>query len=538
MALSNRARLERARVLRLQRNFTGADAELDALNSREAPALYEQAMVILESFAASDAQNAGREPVQTPVARQNARMEAFRLLQVGFSGQITMPEHAYVAGRGPLRLTQLANEMGKEDLESQLAERVNVAQDRFIVAQTAVNFLTGQNALAAEVNFNAGRAQLRLAALRATPPREECQASPEGAAQLNISAARGAFEAAREKGSNDAYWGLGCVFLTQREFDDAIGAFRRAIDNLGATPVLPRSEYYLGLARAQAASSSAHWGNPAEGEGSETAGALGSFRAALAAEQNPARIHRIRLELADVYGRMGGASMEGRALNAYAIVLRESNVPDLRAEAFYQRGLLHKKRNDPGALADFQSASEYNGHPRQAAANYELSELLKLACGVRRPCANAVRAADRAVLGSAGQDEATRMKYRRQACLLRIRFRYTDQGQAACTNVESGPQGTLYEGMFWLTEASGRRGGRQQDAWSAANQAFKRGSEELTASGQAAFVGDLNLLELLNYGQRIVLYCLGGGGADTSPVQQQIPRFFVDHGVPECSAAR
>lgn len=543
-ALSNRARLERARVLRLQGNFDAATTELDELKSLEPPALYEQAMVILDRRTQRTAQNVGRDATAT---RQDDRIEALRFLRSGFSAPVSSPEYAYVAHRGPLRLAELANELGKEDLDSSLFERVNLAQERFSVAQAAISFITGQTALAAEINFNAGRAQLRLAALRATPPREECQETPARATPLNVSTAQIAFDAAIRNGSRDAHWGIGCVRLVQRQFNGAIEAFTQAIPDANARPVLPRSEYFVGLARAQAASGGNNLGDPTEPEGAETRGALGSFRRALAAEQDLARTQRIRLELADVYRRMSvvgsGGDVESRALRTYSLVIDGTNLPEALGEAHYQRGLLRAKRGDSaGALADLRRAASFNGHPRQAAGSFELSKLLETECSGGRRLCNVVDAytfADLAVRSSAQEEEATRVQYRRQACLVRIRFRRTgDQGQAACTNVESGAEGALYEGMFWLAYADGLRAWRQQNAWSSANQAFKNGSELLAGSGQDSIVEDRSLRDLLDYGQRIVLFCLGGGGADTAPAPPRVPEYYVEHGVPMCTGAR
>lgn len=547
-ALANRARLERARVLRLQKNFDAAAAELEQLRSLEPPALYEQAMVVLDRLAQRASENVGREPAAS--GRQDERLEALRFLRSGFSTPVTAPEYAYVTHRGPLRLASLANELGKEDVDSALFERVNLAQERFSVAQAAVSFLSGQGALAAEINFNAGRAQLRLAALRATPVREDCQETPRGAIPLNVSTAQIAFEAAQRNGSKDANWGIGCVRLVQGQFPGAVQAFEQALPAANERPVLPRSEYFIGLARAQAASGGANLGDGAEPEGQETRGALGSFRRALSAEQDPARTQRIRLELADVYRRMGvggfPGDVEARALRTYTLVIDGTNLPEALGEANYQRGLLRAKRGDTrGARDDLRRASSFNGHPRQAAASFELSKLLESECGARgRGCPNATAveayiAADLAVRSSTREEEATRVQYRRQACLVRIRFGRTgDQGQAACTNVEGGAEGALYEGMFWLSEADRLTAWRQQNAWSSANQAFKRGSDLLAGSGQDPAVGDRSLRDLLNYGQRIVLFCLGGGGADTSPAPPGVPEYFVSNGVPMCSGGR
>lgn len=547
VALANRARLERARVLRLQGNFDAATSELEELKSLEPPALYEQAMVILDRRTQRAAQNLGRDTASA-ATRQDDRIEALRFLRSGFSAPVTSPEYAYVAHRGPLRLAELANELGKEDLDSLLFERVNLAQERFSVAQAAISFITGQTALAAEINFNSGRAQLRLAALRATPPREECQETPARATPLNVSTAQIAFDAAIRNGSRDAHWGIGCVRLVQGQFNGAIESFTQAIPDASGRPVLPRSEYYIGLARAQAANGGSNLGDPSEPEGAETRGALGSFRRALAAEQDNARVQRIRLELADVYRRMGaaglGSDIESRALRTYATVVAGTTVPDILGEAYFQQGILRMKRGENAqARRDLERASSYSGHPRQASASFELSRLLEGECQTRRcPAATAVAAytaADLAVRSSAREEEATRVQYRRQACLVRIRFGYTgDQGQAACTNVESGAEGALYEGMFWLSEADRLRAWRQQNAWSSANQAFKNGSELLAGSGQDSSVEDRSLRDLLAYGQRIVLFCLGGGGADTAPAPPRVPEYFVEHGVPMCTGAR
>lgn len=556
-AVANRAWLERARVLRLLGNFAAAKTELTNLNSQEPPAQYEQAMVILDALAADDRQNLGRE--QSAANRQNSRMDALRFLQTGFSVPVTAPEYAYVQTRGPLQLARLANDMGKEDLESQSPERVSLAEGRFRVAQAAVSFLSNdgrQNPLAAEINFNAGRVQLRLAALRATPPREECQPTPERATRLDTGAAEHAFRTALDKGSRDANWGIGCVLLIRggaNDFEDAVRSFTLAIPPENASSVLPRSEYYVGLARAQA--SKGDLGNAGEPEGAETSGALGSFRRALGAEGDSSRTQRIRLELGDVYARMGRAGMgpdlDRRALRIYTELLSQSNAPpDVLAEAYYQRGLLYDRAGQlNNAVEDLTRASSYNTYQRRAAASYKLSDLLARRCGqgAQLRCSRATAqaaygAADQAVQSAADGDETNRTLYKRQACLLRIRLGYTwDQGQAACTNVQNGPPGALYEGMFWLAYADSLTAWRQQNAWSQANQAFKRGADALSAAGQDLTLdepGNLSMRDLLSYGQRIVLFCLGGGGADNAPAPPGVADYFLGHGVPMCTGAR
>jgi hypothetical protein len=136
-------------------------------------------------------------------------------------------------------------------------------------------------------------------------------------------------------------------------------------------------------------------------------------------------------------------------------------------------------------------------------------------------------------------DRAPTSDHRRQACIARIVFDQTRDGGLHCAADDSGEnfsEGQLYLGMFYLREASRKRGVEQQNDWSRAELAFSRGFSSLGGSMPALRLNGqiYNVRDLLAYGRRSALFCGGLGGADTSEPPVAAVEFFAIHGIGSC----
>lgn len=140
---------------------------------------------------------------------------------------------------------------------------------------------------------------------------------------------------------------------------------------------------------------------------------------------------------------------------------------------------------------------------------------------------------------TAAWDRAPTSEHRRQACVARIVFDQTRDGGLHCAADEGGEnfaEGQLYLGMFFLREASRKRGVEQQNDWSRAELAFSRGFSSLGGSMPSLRVigQTYNVRDLLVYGRRSALFCGGLGGADTSEPPVAAVEFFAIHGIGNC----
>lgn len=548
------APLELARVQRLRGNFDAANAQLDQLARSGAiggPALsYEQAMVILDRLG----------PVQQPesddaaASRRDDLLRAATYLRV-FSSNMGAAS-PYVAARGPRALAYVSNELGERSMAMGLTrDNALEARNRFGDAKLATDLLLMQpgvtpddSALAARVYFNLGRSQLRYAGFdRIAHPTDsadlECATALQNAYAIPEEIERN-FQTALRFGSPQARWGIGCVRMARGQYagdDGAVRWFQDAVASGTPQPVLRRSEYALALARALTLA------------GQENI-ALQRYDEALRAETSDAsrrgdrtREVRIYIERANIFLHR---QMTDEALRSLAGAVGAS--PDdldpagditPNAEAYFSRGKILFERNNPAtrgyqgdayfARLNFTRAASMDS-PRQAESYYYLSQLEERAGNGQA----AYRAADAAFHNVTGDDDL-RDAYRRQACLVRIRFNLTDrQGLAYCTAEEGRPnypEALLYEGMFWLRESHNHAGGSRQDDWSNALRSFERGLDRINSTGWNGDVDGLSVRDLLDFGRRTVRLCAGLGAADTQTTPPGVRDYYaVKNHIPPC----
>src|SRR5262249_50992390 len=148
----------------------------------------------------------------------------------------------------------------------------------------------------AGIRVRMGLINLQMAGLLGQAQQATYGCAP-GADAYSIGEAEANFAAARDLDpqSPDARWGLGCALMARNNYSAAAHAFQEAIAYINAPGerALPRSDYYLGLARALAALD--QW------DGQE--GAVAYFNSAISAEPSATRVASIRLEMARIYAR-------------------------------------------------------------------------------------------------------------------------------------------------------------------------------------------------------------------------------------------
>jgi tetratricopeptide (TPR) repeat protein len=505
LAAGQRARLELVRAHRLigrlrdQDHFGQAERELTALSREGAGDLqrsisYERAMIVLDSIPSDLGDN------DAPLVSALQDLSAFTTIDPNPYGD------QYIVDRGPTQLARLAVYMGNRALNRrpQTVENTQLALRNFrdaVSAYAVLSQLGGavDHRQAADIRVRMGLIDLRMASVLGQAQQAAYNCLP-GADSYSISEAENNFSAARDLDprSPDAQWGLGCAFMVRNNYSAAAIAFQQAIANIDAPGerALPRSDYYLGLARALAALD--QWDGPS--------GAVAYFQRAIASENDPSRVAGIQIEIARIYARKE-RWREARASLQASISAR----PD--AQAYLLLGKLlyeHPDLQSAGGLSareSLRSAAQIDG-PHQAEANYYLS-LLEQAARNGRDAVEYATTAARLDRGNA--------EYRQQACLTRIIFKRTHDsaGQAYCTadasDRDAYPRALFYEGMFWLREAYLSRGGNQRNYWAQAISAFERGATEL--GGRSQLVDNLSLDRLLAYGRRFALYCAGLGAA-------------------------
>ncbi len=506
-----RARLELARALRLlgrlndQDRFADADRELTELTREGGGNLqksisYERAMLVLDSLDARSDAATDDAPL----------LSALQNLSTFTNIDPSPTRDQYIVDRGPTQLARLAVFMGNRVLnrQPQTVENKQLALRNFRDAVSAYNALAQLGGVidrqqAANIRVRMGLIDLQMASLMGQAQQANFDCAP-GADSYSIGEAENNFAAARDLDpqSADARWGLGCALMARNNYSAAVNAFQEAIAYVNAPGqhALSRSDYYLGLARALAATD--QW----DGQN----GAVAYFQNAIASETDATRVAGIRIEIANIYARKERWA-EARASLQASI----SAQPDPRAyltlgKILYQ----HPELENYGGLSAREALRNVanNSGPQQAEANYYLSLVEQRASHGRDSVTYATTAA---------RLDNANTEYQRQACLTRIIFRLTHDsaGQAYCTanaaDQENYPRALFYEGMFWLREAYLSSGGNQRTDWAQAILSFERGASEL--GGRSVIVDDVPLQRLLAYGRRFALYCAGLGAAVQQP---------------------
>jgi tetratricopeptide (TPR) repeat protein len=505
LTAQRRARLELARAHRLigrlrdQDDYRQAQRELTALNRDGAGDLqdslsYERAMIVLDSRRADEDDDDAQ------------LLSALQDLSTFVNIDPSPTRDQYIVDRGPTQLARLSVYVGTRALERQpqTVENTQLAMRNFRDAVSAYGVLTqlggavdpGQ---AAGIRVRMGLIDLRMASVLGRNHDTMYGCAP-GADPYSISEAEANFTAARDLNpqSADAQWGLGCALMARNNVNAALGAYQQAVAHIDAPGerALPRSEYYLGLARALSAN----------GQWDGRDGAIAFFNRAVQSEQDATRQAGIHVEIARIY------EDHEHWLEASQSLQRSiSAQPSARAymrlgEILYNHSGLES--GDVTARANLKAAAQIDG-PHQAEANYYLSKVEERA----RRGPEAVTYATTA----ARLDNGNAL-YRQQACLTRIVFRRTHDsaGQAYCTanasDTEAYPTALFYEGMFWLREAYLTSGGNQRNNWAQAILSFEHGAAAL--GGRQVYIDDnISLARLLAYGRRFALYCAGLGAA-------------------------
>jgi tetratricopeptide (TPR) repeat protein len=505
LAAQRRARLELARAHRLigrlrdQDDFRQAQRELAALSRDGAGDLqdslsYERAMLVLESRRADQ----DDDDAQLLTALQD--LSTF----VNIDPSPTRDQ--YIVDRGPTQLARLAVYMGNRALnrQPQTVENTQLALRNFRDAVSAYGVLTQlggvvDHAQAASIRVRMGLIGLRMASVLGQDHETAYGCAP-GADRYSISEAEANFTAARDlyPQSPDAQWGLGCALMARNNVNAALPAFQQAVAYIDAPGerALPRSEYYLGLARALSAN----------GQWDGRDGAIAFFNRAVQSEQDATRQASIYVEIARIY-----EDHEHWAEASQSLQRSLSAQPSARANLRLGKILYDHPQLEAGdatARSTLRAAAGIDG-PHQAEANYYLSK-------VEERARHGVEAVNYATV--AARLNSSDPVYRLQACLTRIVFKRTHDsaGQAYCTanasDTEAYPTALFYEGMFWLREAYLTSGGNQRNNWAQAILSFEHGATAL--GGRQVFIDDnISLARLLAYGRRFALYCAGLGAA-------------------------
>jgi tetratricopeptide (TPR) repeat protein/GNAT superfamily N-acetyltransferase len=512
------AHIELSRTYQARGDFAQAFAQLNAVGSDGPAVKYERASILMRSPSGYEA--------------------AFEDLAIfANSNEFFRESDAAVVSLGRARLIELALTLGRDAIGAGAPSDEN--------AQRAIRFYSRAGDAARAANWSVpgvdttdifvqlGTAHLWAAGLSAASDGGGLVCTPTP--NLSASAlynARNAFQEAlnRDPASANANWGMGCAIQASA---------RRPEDAQAALPYLRRGSggsvrNRLALARAEAASGS--WSD-----------ARANFVGTVGALPTASERSRVYVEIANTYLRnepvedARGRPEDMRAAREQLdLALGQDDGNQL---AYLLRGQVRYFLGDQsGADSDLRQAVRDNT-PNQAAANYVLSliqtDLWRRAPGEtsrRRYGSDAVRYADLAYDGDRDNDE-----YRLQACLARIIFQRTQDGRAYCEADERREDYALslvYEGIFYLREAYRKRGVAQQDDLARALRAFQRGTDWLDSNGQSPIVEGLPVRDLLNYGERVALYCGGLGGADPLPPTPAPRQFFVDLGYERCRPSR
>jgi tetratricopeptide (TPR) repeat protein len=387
-------------------------------------------------------------------------------------------------------------------------------------------------------------------------------------ASTNVASAVNAFNAIRlrypeDAGAQaDAHWGLGCAILADignaRDPTDQQRRLAAAVSALRQVPGA-RADALLTLARAQVM----------QGGGMQAARdtfqralvtlprsgdqRLRSFRSRLYVEM--ARTHYLRVDPNALVTNTSPSlftraveeirNADPASLNQATANLRTALEEDAsNAEASLLLGhiaLLRRQfREAENLLGRFRRAGNDSVGAGEGA--YLLSRALTLAeqdrlepearRGGPRGGGDAVALATRAY-----NVDPTNQEFRRLACLVRIVYGYTGDGQY-CTadrlrDRERFAEALLYEGVFYLRlgQQQQRRHERMQ-SWSRSIQRFEAGGAEVTPEAVIE-PGQVNLQELLHYGERYVRRCTGLGFSDPERAPDDVRKFFRRSGMPD-----
>ncbi|MBS0383740.1 MAG: hypothetical protein JSS00_00150 [Proteobacteria bacterium] len=536
LTAQRRARLELARAHRLlglrpndQDHFDQAERELNSLSRDGGGDLqnsiaFERAMLVIDRR---------RGDVDTDDTRLQSVLQDLSV----FTNIDPRPGDQYIVRRGPMQLARLAVYLGDRALNRQPVtfENTQLALGDFRYAVGAYGVLSELGSSvdpvqAANTRVRMGLIDLRMARVLVPGQSQETTygCSPE-ADSFSINEANRAFREALALNprSSDAQWGLGCTLMARNIINGAVEQFRLAVRGLDepGERALPRSEYYLGLARALAAS-------PDQWDGQD--GAIAYMQRAADSEPDVGRKAAIYLEIADIYRRNERWADERLSLQR-SLEARQS------ARAYLQLGELLYTRPEldgsaVGARTNLNAAVQIAG-PHQAEAYYYLSKVEQRLSTVEQRAQHGRASVDFAT--QAVRLESNNAAYRQQACLTRIIFSRThDQsGQVVCTanaaddpqNPDAYPVALFYEGLFWLREAYLTSGGHRSNNWGLAILAFERGAS--AQGGREVMFDDHNndmdripLGRLLDYGRWFALHCAGLDAA----VQQQPGSHAVD----------
>lgn len=337
--------------------------------------------------------------------------------------------------------------------------------------------------------------------------------------EASLYSARVAFEQALALDANsaDANWGKGCAIAARSNVPSEL---QEALGHLRAGAAGGSSRNLLTLARAEA-----------------TAGSLPEARRWFGAALNnlglPERAS-VRVEIARTYLRETPPNTSAALSELDAALAEDPNSQDAHLERGQVRYMLG---DDDGAIEDLRKALTADA-PNQARANFIFSSILTNNWR-NRSRADALDAVSRATLAYDGDRDND--DYRLQACLARIVFRLTENGRAFCEAQESRDNYALalvYEGVFYLREAYRETGVGYQDNLARALGVFQRGREWLRSNPNPVIENGVTARELIEYGERVALYCGGLGGADPLPPTPGPRQFFVGLGYDRCRPGR
>jgi hypothetical protein len=425
-------------------------------------------------------------------------------------------EEARIVGDGRAELITVALALGTAAMAEPSRQNADRALRFYGAAGDAALASGGQVANAPDIFVALGEAHLWAAGLNGTNG-FDCTYDRDYT-DASLYSARAAFEQALALDANsaDANWGKGCAIAAgaanRAQLEEAVGYLRR-----GASGGRPRN--LLTLARAEAAAGS-------------LSEARRRFGEALSSLGGPER-SQVRVEIAQTYLRESPPNVQAALSELNNAVAEDQN----SQEARLARGQVRYMLGDPGAVDDLRIALRGDA-PNQARANFILSRILT-SDWRNRSRAEAEEAVNRATLAYDGDRDNN--NYRLQACVSRIVFRLTENGRAFCEAQEARDNYALalvYEGVFYLREAYRQSGVGHQDNLARALGAFQRGRDWLRSNPNPVIENGVTARELMEYGERVALYCGGLGGADPLPPTPGPRQFFVGLGYDRCRPGR
>lgn len=432
-------------------------------------------------------------------------------------------EEARIISYGRAELITVALSLGRAAMNEPNRQNAQRAIRFFSAAGDAARASGWQVSNAPDIFVALGEMHLWAAGLNGTNG-FDCTYDADYAG-ASLYSARAAFEQALALDSNsaDANWGKGCAIAAgtanRAQLGEALTYLRRGVSG-------GRPRNLLTLARAEAIA-----GSPSEARRrfGEALNGLGAPERAL-----------VRVEIARTYLPADSSTPPtNEDYRAALVELNNAVAEDPNSqEARLARGqVLHRLGDNDGALEDLRRALRGNA-PNQARANYIFSVILTTdwRSRSREEAAEAVSRATLAYDGDRDNDD-----YRLQACLARIVFRLTENGRAFCEAQEARrdyARALVYEGLFYLREAYRQTGVGYQDNLAQALGVFQRGRDWLRNNPSVEIEPGVTAQALMEYGERVVLYCGGLGGADPLPPTPGPRGFFVSLGYDRCRPGR